>query len=222
MDKKSFKFQGFAYKSKCSYYDSSKTIFNSLSHEHCIRRCIRYDCEVKLNCLCFGINDGIYQKTNHLDYGFDNLEICRNNQQYMGIQTRLFTKSCYNLCSSDCINDEYAVIEKYNNEKFYSYPKYCKFRFYWDESEPFIINEETPVMNFTDYYCYIGGLFGMWFGISANQLFENLRKNYFLYYRLLIHYSIILIYTLFEILLIIKEKFQFIISFYVQKIYISI
>ncbi len=28
--------RSYTYESKCSYYDSSETIFNSLSHEHCI------------------------------------------------------------------------------------------------------------------------------------------------------------------------------------------
>ena len=33
-------------------------------------------------------------------------------------------------------------------------------------------------MTFTNYMCYIGGLFGMWFGISANQLFEKIKWFY--------------------------------------------
>ncbi len=35
--KKSFVFLETPYKSSCSYYDSSQTVFNSSSHKHCIR-----------------------------------------------------------------------------------------------------------------------------------------------------------------------------------------
>ncbi len=175
LTKKIFKLLGLPYESKCSYYDSSKTIFMPLSHKHCIRQCIRYHCEVKLNFSCFGITQGINQRINQLNCGFDNLAICRNTPQHMETQTLLFAKICHNLYPSDCISDEYSIIENFDNEKIYSDQKYWKLRFYWDESKPIIINEERPVMTFTDYFCYIGGLFGMWFGISAYQLLVNLR-----------------------------------------------
>jgi hypothetical protein len=32
-------------------------------------------------------------------------------------------------------------------------------------------------MTFTDLFYYIGGLFGMWFGINANQIFIKLMEN---------------------------------------------
>jgi hypothetical protein len=86
------------------------------------------------------------------------------------------------------------------------------FRFYaLDDTKPLIDYRETPVMTFTDYFCYIGGQFGMWFGISANQLFEKLIENYRIYYRDFIHFNLILFYNLLEILIYMKSKFQSII-----------
>jgi len=181
LGKKSLKFLEFPYESKCSYYESSETIFNSLSHEHCIRQCIRYNCEVKLNCSCFVINfkDEILDQ---LDFGFQNLEFCQNDDQLLETFTENYTKICKSLCPIDCINDEYIIINKYKNDKKYSDSKFWNLRFHWDESKPIIINEETPVMTFTDYFCYIGGLFGMWFGISANQLFVKFIEKHNIYY----------------------------------------
>jgi hypothetical protein len=102
------------------------------------------------------------------------MKVCRNGDQFM----RNFTKIYENLCQVDCINDEYLVINKYKNDKKYSDPKFWNLEFYWDESKPIIINEEKPVMEFADYICYIGGLFGMWFGVSANQLIRNFIGNH--------------------------------------------
>jgi hypothetical protein len=51
------------------------------------------------------------------------------------------------------------------------------FKLKWDDSIPLIVYKETPVMTFTDYFCHIGGLFG----ISANHLFEKLIEKYLIY-----------------------------------------
>jgi hypothetical protein len=99
----------FSFKSNCSHYKSSETIFNSISHEHCIRQCIRYHCEVKLNCSCFGINFKDYEIINQLDYGFKNLETCKNGKQYLHTFTETYEKLCRTLCPIDCINDEYVI-----------------------------------------------------------------------------------------------------------------
>jgi hypothetical protein len=176
--RKSFHFLEFPYKSNCSHYESSQTIFNSISHEHCIRQCIRYHCEVKLNCSCFGINLQKYETINQLDYSFKNLESCKNREQYLNAFTETYEKLCRTLCPIDCIKEEYIIINEYRKYNKHSNPKYWNLNFYWDESKPIIVNEETPVMTFTEYFCYIGGLFGMWFGFSANQLFEKLIEKY--------------------------------------------
>ncbi len=56
-------------------------------------------------------------------------------------------------------------------------------------------------MTFTDYFCLIGDLFGMWFGISANQLLDKLIHN-----RVRIHFLATLINNLLGILESIKRR----------------
>ncbi len=41
---------------------------------------------------------------------------------------------------------------------------------FWDKHYPLISYIETLVMTFTEYLCYCGGLFGIWFGTNANQV----------------------------------------------------
>ncbi len=70
---KSFRFLEFPYESKCSYYNSKKTLFNSTSHKHCVRQCILYNCEKVMTCSCFTFKYSV----NQMDYGFHNLEPCQ-------------------------------------------------------------------------------------------------------------------------------------------------
>jgi hypothetical protein len=123
-----------------------------------------------------------------------------------------YSKLCTHLCPIDCKDDKFVInLNEYKRKKLRIDSNVKEFSFKWDDSKPFIVYRETPVMTFTNYFCYIGGLFGMWFGISANQLFEKFIKNDGLYYRLFIHYNLILFYTLLEIMIFIKAKFQSII-----------
>jgi len=97
------------------------------------------------------------------------------------------------LCPVDCITDEYEVAA--DSETFaVNVPNQNSFKstFNCDQSKPFITNKETPVMTFMSYFCYIGGIFGMWFGISANQLYNRLveRRLMFYFYLIEIYYWI--------------------------------
>jgi len=118
-----------------------------------------------------------------------------------------YSKLCTDLCPIDCEGDGFIISNKYKQTKFNIQSKVYEFSLKWDDSKPFIVYRETPVITFTDYFCYIGGLFGMWFGISANHLFEKLVEKYRLYYKDFIHFSLILFYTSFEIMIFIKTKF---------------
>jgi len=175
--KKSFEFLEFPYESNCIYYDGPKTPFNSLSHEHCIRQCIRYHCQIKLNCSCTALDLKIYET----DYGYNNMNFCRNFSELSNFRDN-YKKLCTHLCPIDCIRNEYeGTVAKRNH-----YSALDKGSFGvtldWDQSKPFLINKETPVMNFLNYFCYIGGLFGIWFGISANQLYLYLMEKRLLFY----------------------------------------
>jgi hypothetical protein len=47
----------------------------------------------------------------------------------------------------------------------------------WDSREAFISYEETADMLLIDYFTYIGGLFGMWFGICLESLLDLIVKH---------------------------------------------
>jgi hypothetical protein len=210
--KKSFQFLEFPYESKCSYYENFETIFRSSSHNHCIRQCIRRNCEIELKCSCIGIENIISQ----MDYGFQKMEICRKDQEFMEnfiLKTRTF---CASLCPKDCINDEYLIfVRKPANMKPFAKNKFIEFTMSWDVSKPFIIYRETPVITFTDYFCYIGGLFGMWVGISANQLF-----NYLVVFgKQIPRYISILFYQILSYVFLKKRVFKFILQYILQKLF---
>ncbi len=207
LTKKSFELLGTPYKSSCSYYNSNDTIFNSFSNEHCVQRCIRYHCHIKLNCSCplaFSFDNNIFNLY-EFDHRFNEDVNC--NSSDLSISLRKYHNFCTELCPNDCIIDDYILTEKYNKEKLYSDQNRSEITIQWDDSKPLILNKVTPVMTFNEYFCYIGGLFGMWFGISANQLIDKLKENYVIYYRNFIDFSLILFYTSLEIIIFIKTKF---------------
>jgi hypothetical protein len=135
------------------------------------------------------------------DYGFNKLNTCLNDRKFMLSFHENYTEFCTNLCPIDCISDEYFITIKYQTDQIFFDPRYWKFTVEWDDSKPLIINKETPVMTFTDYFCLIGDLFGMWFGISANQLLDKLIHN-----RVRIHFLATLINNLLGILESIKRR----------------
>jgi len=182
--KKSFKFLEHPYKSQCSHYDSVQTPFNSLSNTQCIRQCIKYYCELRMNCSCFALRNTI----NQMDNGFQNLDICQNWTQIESFDER-YTKFCTKLCPIDCMNDEYITFGMLST---FRSPKLMQLTLDWDQSKPFIVNKEIPVMTFNGYFCYIGGLFGMWFGISANRLYEIILKNCPIFSLIIIYFKILL------------------------------
>ncbi len=209
ISKKSFVFLETPYKSSCSYYDSSQTVFNSSSYKHCIRQCLRNYCEIKMNCSCF---TNIYKDNEKWVYDVisrsddTSYDICLKDENYMLSFYDNYSKLCTHLCPIDCKDEEFMITNKFKSKNVGNDSKIYNLIFKWDDSKPFIVYRETPVMTFADYFCYTGGMFGIWFGISANQLFEKLIENCSLYYRDFTHFSLILFYNLLEIIIFIKAK----------------
>jgi hypothetical protein len=203
--KNSFHYLEFPYRSNCSYYRNSRTIFNSSSRDHCIRQCIRHNCEVHLKCSCFAIKNTV----NQMDYGYKSLNICEANKSRTLDDVlefeKKYTNICEKICPINCIQDDYILFVK--EDRLFR-DKYMKLILSWDGSKPFITNREVPVMSYTDYFNYVGGLFGMWFGISANQLFIKLQENYLNFYHRFINFSAIIMYTILEIIIFLKGNLQ--------------
>jgi hypothetical protein len=152
-----------------------------------------------------------------MDYEFRKMEICRKNQKLMQSFVLKTTTICKTLCPKDCNNDEYMLdILKAEDIDPYVKRKFFKLTVNWDVSKPIITNRETPVMTFTDYFCYIGGLFGMWFGISANQLFDNL----VIFGKQIPRYFSILFYHILSYVFLTKRVFYFILQYILQKLFL--
>jgi hypothetical protein len=171
--RKSFEYLEYPFESSCSYYRKYERPFKSLSHNHCIQQCIRFNCEKYLNCSCVVINNTI----NQIYFRSANLKICEIENRKLILFLLKYEKLCNNYCPKDCINEDFIVLKQDDADILYKDdPKIQEIFLSWDDSKLFINYKEIPVMTFTDYFCYIGGLFGMWFGISANQIFEYLNK----------------------------------------------
>jgi hypothetical protein len=204
--KKKFSYLEYPFESRCIIYgeNNNDNLFYSLSKDHCIRQCVRYHCESMLNCSCLILDKNIYQ----IDFGFNNLNNCQKGDQYLESFKFNSTETCNNLCPIDCETEECFVVNRdyVSEEELESGSSIYSFS--WDDSKPYIKYNETPILTFSAYFCYIGGLFGMGFGISANKLLKKIEDNYFIYYRTIVHYSLIFYYILLEFLLITKVKFQ--------------
>jgi hypothetical protein len=90
-------------------------------------------------------------------------------------------KNCINLpqkyekiCPISCSIEKYLFTSyaKFyeNNNLFFNY-------YFWDSWEAFISYEETADMLLIDYFTYIGGLFGLWFGNSLETLLDLIVKH---------------------------------------------
>jgi hypothetical protein len=81
------------------------------------------------------------------------------------INDKNISNQCTKYCPKDCIQFDIQFTRDYgkDSEKFTE-----ETVFVWNQNYPLISYIETRVMTFTDYLCYCGGLFGLWFGSNAN------------------------------------------------------
>ena len=111
--------------------------------------------------------------------------------EYKAIE-REVRKQCLSLCPKDCFKVEYSYrivrtethfgnqewIDNYgtNESTEFSYFSYSynyritSMEIVWDSNEVMIAYIDEPVMTFTDYLVFCGGLMGLWFGMSVNNL----------------------------------------------------
>jgi hypothetical protein len=98
---------------------------------------------------------------------------CNKNVEVLKNCTNEY-KKCKKICPIDCLREEhyftsYLTFHENNNISTQYY--------FWDSREAFISYEETADMLLIDYLTYIGGLFGIWFGISLESLLDLIVKN---------------------------------------------
>jgi hypothetical protein len=210
--KKSFEYLEYPFKSNCIQYKINKTSFNSLSHQHCIRQCIRFHCEVKLNCSCIILDSTI----NQLDIGYNESKMCQTETELFDEFRKKYLNYCYNLCPNDCFKNEFFITNRDKDvpdRRISTQDGMLRFSFIWDDSKPFLSYREKPVMTFTDYFCCIGGLLGMWFGISTHQIFDKYLSQKVIYIQKFINFLKLTFNFLMGTIIYIKAKFQSIIRY---------
>ena len=120
------------------------------------------------------------------------------------------------MCPKDCFNVEYYSTikrtENYvDNQHWFDYPKIeppivsgirtqkhdnnfkerpVERRIVWDTSKPMFAYIDEPVMTFTQYLVYCGGLMGLWFGQSLNDLIQLMIRSIKLMIRKIFIYNI--------------------------------
>jgi hypothetical protein len=157
------------YKSQCSYYDKYQNLFDSVSHKDCRLKCLRYLCYAKYK--CFFLHDG-YIISESDKFRMDVIDLKCNENQIKDCQSDEQIERCEIICPIDCFKEEYhfsqvrtSKIREENTTERVLY-------FYWDSTQIFVSYEETPDMLLLDYFTYIGGLFGLWFGICLEKLID--------------------------------------------------
>jgi hypothetical protein len=157
------------YKSDCSYYDESQTAFESNSFDNCMTKCYRRKCELNYMCLVWVFKGVI------LEHGFNNSNIhqfcdelviqkCENNKK--------IKEQCLKSCPIDCVFEEYyktklmiLISSEEDNQRFLQYNI--------DSGNHLVQYIETPSFELLDYLVYLGGLMGLWFGVSLNIFFQK-------------------------------------------------
>jgi hypothetical protein len=158
------------YKSQCSYYDTNQNPFNSVSRKDCFHNCYKTNCYIKYKCI-----DRDYEYViRRLDEGSFNSNVeCNENVEVLKNCTNA-TKKCNKICPNDCLREHhfftsYMEFHESINQKVLYY--------FWDSREAFISYEEKADMLLIDYLTYIGGLFGLWFGICLESLLDLIVKH---------------------------------------------
>jgi hypothetical protein len=156
------------YKSQCSYYDTNQNPFNSVSHDDCLHKCFEINCYIKYKCV---LRDHEYVIRRLDESSFDSKVKCNENEHKNCFNV---SENCRKICPIDCLRDIYlftSYIEFHeNNNRIVLYS-------FWDPKEVFISYEETADMLLIDYFTYIGGLFGLWFGICLESLLDFIVKH---------------------------------------------
>jgi hypothetical protein len=137
-----------------------------------VKKCINEKCETKYKCSLQLDEEGYeihLSNKEFLEYEFrcsENITVCIEK----------FLKECKSLCPIDCIKNSYMVKGSYASNENDSNSERI-FNFFWDSGQPFILYEETANMLLLDYFTYIGGLFGLWFGIYLENMMDIILSN---------------------------------------------
>jgi hypothetical protein len=156
------------YKSQCSYYGKNQNPFNSVSYVDCFHKCLKTNCYNKYKCVD---RDHEYVIRRFDESSFVSKVECNENEHKNCFNV---SEKCKKICPIDCSIEDHF----FTNSVAFNENKYPKVHYYfWDSNEAFISYEETADTLLLDYFTYIGGLFGLWFGICLESLIELIVKH---------------------------------------------
>jgi hypothetical protein len=154
------------FKSQCRHYNKNT------SKSDCLEKCMIEKFSTKYKCYQLSVKEGYeihLSNKEFLEYKF------RCSEDMMKRYDKI-RKECKNLCPIDCIKNNYIFKPLYvSNENDSNSERILNF--FWDSGQPFILYEETANMLLLDYFTYIGGLFGLWFGICLENMMDIILNN---------------------------------------------
>ena len=171
----------------CSSYDGSRAgdrPFRAVCHQNCMRRCARYyyrkQHKHKFNGCEFVL---VHTYVHDLDF-YENLNQTQcyifqktfNDNEYFNYKD--IAAKCLKYCPKDCVRVEYKwrVVSSdtyIGNELWYNSSLedlITEKSLIWDSTQPVFVYREEPLLSFSDYMSYTGGLFGLWFGTNGKDL----------------------------------------------------
>ena len=190
-----------------------------MSYIECYRKCLIHQYIKQCNCVPYIIDNFIteYDLTNN------ETKMCSTNTEDVMNRRpmeKTFVNKCSKECPKECFRVDYSSEVKerstyFSNQNWFDsdyFERSVQRSVVWDSYEPMFAYIDEPVLTFTQYLVYCGGLMGLWFGQSLKDLFSLIIDKSF--WRSII-YKIIIIDE------ILKEMF-FLICMIIYKILISI
>jgi hypothetical protein len=163
----------------CSHYNSKYRPFNAFSQSSCLRKCFQNYCQKRFKCSPLVIKEII----SSIDEEENEMKFCSKELSDLcdkALNDKNISKKCTKYCPKDCIQFDIQLSEVLHSHREKESDDFTEEKtLVWDNNYPLIFYIETRVMAFTDYLCYCGGLFGLWFGSNANQVLTyalNLRN----------------------------------------------
>ena len=165
----------------CIDYEEHKAkTSNVLSRVQCYRQCVRHEFRKRFDCFPYFVDNSVFE-SDLFDTNSHKSKYCSPGlwptEQYIENIEMQFKKHCLKKCPKDCLTIEYSstkfkTANNFGTEDWYNETKEFVYErnIIWDSTQPMFSYIEEPVITFTEYLVYCGGLMGLWFGLNANDL----------------------------------------------------
>ena len=152
-----------------NYAIPDKLTYYSMSYIECYRKCLTHHYIRQSNCVPYIIDKFIteYDLTNN------ETKMCSTNEEDVmnrRAMEKVFVKKCSKECPKECFHVKYSSEVKERSSHFSNQvwlnsqmmERAYQRLIVWDSSEPMFAYIDEPVLTFTQYLVYCGGLMGLW------------------------------------------------------------